>query len=343
MMDKLAVIRSIVGLRDEHSSFQSMTGFPMGQVPARGEADFGSVVSRVQGPVDPVVPPFIDLFAGHEAPAVQQPRAGHPRPDATRPARMEGDDLAILSLPAGVSPPNGSSAAGPARPVRQLPTVESTTPTVDGMNGFYQQRLRRADLRQARPGAGPRARGPRLRDRYGRGSSKHLGDGAPMWNDQLLIARRLVEAGVRCVTVAYGFWDTHGNNFGHLRKVICRMFDQGISALVEDIYDRGPRPRRLRGRLGRVRPHAEDQQPSRPRPLGAGEFGDPVRRRHERRPGDRLDRQARRLGRRPAGPLPGRPRHHLPQPRHRPRTPSSRDKSDRPVAILSQDAEPIPS
>ena len=34
-----------------------------------------------------------------------------------------------------------------------------------------------------------------------------------MWNDQFLIARRLVEAGARCVTVAYGFWDTHGGNF----------------------------------------------------------------------------------------------------------------------------------
>ncbi len=45
-----------------------------------------------------------------------------------------------------------------------------------------------------------------LRDRYGRGSPKHQGDGAPEWNDQLLMARRLVEAGARCVTVAYGFW-----------------------------------------------------------------------------------------------------------------------------------------
>jgi hypothetical protein len=48
---------------------------------------------------------------------------------------------------------------------------------------------------------------PRLRDRYGVGSPQHLGDAAPMWNDQFLIARRLVEAGARCVTVAYGFWE----------------------------------------------------------------------------------------------------------------------------------------
>ena len=76
------------------------------------------------------------------------------------------------------------------------------------------------------------------RDRYGRGNTKHLGDGAPMWNDQLLMARRLVEAGARVVTVAYGFWDTHGGNFRHLRAHL-PLFDQGISALIEDIYARG--------------------------------------------------------------------------------------------------------
>jgi uncharacterized protein (DUF1501 family) len=77
-----------------------------------------------------------------------------------------------------------------------------------------------------------------VRDRYGRGSPKHLGDGAPMWNDQLLMARRLIEAGARCVTVAYGFWDTHGNNFKYLKEHL-PLFDAGISALVEDVYARG--------------------------------------------------------------------------------------------------------
>ena len=59
-----------------------------------------------------------------------------------------------------------------------------------------------------------------------------------MWNDQLLIARRLAEAGARCITVAYGFWDTHGQNFSWLRQRL-PLFDLGISALVEDIYARG--------------------------------------------------------------------------------------------------------
>ena len=79
---------------------------------------------------------------------------------------------------------------------------------------------------------------PRIRAKYTLGSSKHQGDGAPLWNDQLLIARRLIEAGVRVVTVAYGFWDTHGNNFGHLKSNL-PVVDAGLSALVEDIHQRG--------------------------------------------------------------------------------------------------------
>jgi hypothetical protein len=79
---------------------------------------------------------------------------------------------------------------------------------------------------------------PAIREGYGKGSSTHLGDGGPLWNDQLLIARRLVEAGVRVVTVAYGFWDTHGGNFPHLRQHL-PTFDAGLSALIEDLERRG--------------------------------------------------------------------------------------------------------
>ena len=59
-----------------------------------------------------------------------------------------------------------------------------------------------------------------------------------MWNDQLLIARRLVEAGARCVTVAYGSGILNGANFSWLRQHL-PLFDQGISALIEDLYARG--------------------------------------------------------------------------------------------------------
>ena len=102
-MDKLAVIRSLVGQLDEHSSFQSMTGFPMGISQREGKPHFGSVISRVQGPVDPVVPPFVDL-----SPVMQHRPYNTPGPgilgQAFRAARMEGDDLALLRPPTGVAP-----------------------------------------------------------------------------------------------------------------------------------------------------------------------------------------------------------------------------------------------
>jgi hypothetical protein len=59
-----------------------------------------------------------------------------------------------------------------------------------------------------------------------------------MLNEQFLVARRLVEAGARVVTVAYGFWDYHGNNFKNARADL-PMLDQGVTALVEDLHQRG--------------------------------------------------------------------------------------------------------
>jgi uncharacterized protein (DUF1501 family) len=52
------------------------------------------------------------------------------------------------------------------------------------------------------------------------------------------MARRLVEAGARCVTISFGRWDTHGDNFNSNRKRIPKL-DNALSALVEDLHVRG--------------------------------------------------------------------------------------------------------
>ena len=59
-----------------------------------------------------------------------------------------------------------------------------------------------------------------------------------MLTEQFLMARRLVEAGARCVTVAFGFWDYHGKNFENARRDM-PLLDQGLSALIEDVHARG--------------------------------------------------------------------------------------------------------
>ena len=235
-MDKIAVIRSLVGLRDEHSSFQNLTGFPMDQSQREGKPSVGSVIARMQGPVCPVVPPFFDLF-----PVMQHRPYNSPGPGflghAYKPARMDGDDLALLKAPENVSPDRSDHRR---TLFDQLDVFRRRTESaeVDGMNDAYRRAFDVLTSDKVATALDITREDPRLRDRYGIGSPQHLGDGAPMWNDQLLIARRLAEAGARCVTVAYGFWDTHGQNFRWLREHL-PLFDLGISALVEDIYARG--------------------------------------------------------------------------------------------------------
>jgi hypothetical protein len=69
----------------------------------------------------------------------------------------------------------------------------------------------------------------RLRAEYGRNS---LGQSC-------LMARRMIEAGVRCVTIAHSNWDTHDNNFSTLRRDLLPVFDTAIAALFRDLAERG--------------------------------------------------------------------------------------------------------
>ncbi len=234
-MDKLILLRSLVGLRDEHSSFQNMTGFPMNETKRDGKPHFGSVIAKMQGPRDPIVPPFLDLFPTMQHKPYNSPGAGF-LGRAASPVKLDGQDLAAMQLQAMTL----DQLNDRRRLLEQVDQWKRTADGLDrtGMDTYYERAFDVLTSRKLvdaldvtrEPAAG--------RERYGRGSPKHLGDGAPMWNDQLLMARRLVEAGARCVTVAYGFWDTHGQNFRHLKRHL-PLFDQGISALVEDIYARG--------------------------------------------------------------------------------------------------------
>lgn len=70
---------------------------------------------------------------------------------------------------------------------------------------------------------------PRLRDRYGR----------HRFGQSCLLARRLLEAGVRFVTISDGGWDTHAGNFGSLKNRLMPPIDQAFPELVRDLDERG--------------------------------------------------------------------------------------------------------
>ena len=79
---------------------------------------------------------------------------------------------------------------------------------------------------------------PRTRERYGRNDKQFRADGAPKMTENLLIARRLVEAGARVVSLNFSRWDWHGGNFKRGREDM-PMLDDALSSLVTDLHDRG--------------------------------------------------------------------------------------------------------
>ena len=234
--DKLAIIRSIVGLRDEHSSWQNLTGYPMGTAQREEKPHFGSVISRIKGVVDPVVPPFVDLFPTMQHKPYNSAGAGF-LGEGYRASKLSDDADLALTRQTAVS---ADRFTGRRRLLDEFDGFRRAVDgsSVEGMEAHYRRAFDVLTSDKVAKALDVTKEDPKVRDRYGKGSSTHLGDGAPMWNDQLLVARRLVEAGARCVSVAYGFWDTHGDNFGHLRRTL-PLFDRGISALVDDIHQRG--------------------------------------------------------------------------------------------------------
>lgn len=99
------------------------------------------------------------------------------------------------------------------------------------MDSFYEQAYSLLSSPNAKKAFDIEAEPEAIRERYGR---TPVGQGC-------LLARRLVEGGVRFVTVAKGWlnYDTHGDNFNTMKKVLLPEFDRAFAALLEDLDERG--------------------------------------------------------------------------------------------------------
>ena len=236
MMDKLVPIRSIVGATGDHYSFQCLTGRSHTAQPQGGWPEFGSVVAKLQGQTSSAIPPY-----GGLSPRMQHKPYNSGKPgflgSAFTPFQPYGEGRSDLVLE-GISLERMGDRGSLTKALDRFNRSADSSGMMDGMDIFQQQAFGVLTSNRLAEALDISREPQSVLDRYGYGTEKHQGDGAPRLMQQFLAARRLVEAGVRCVTISYSFWDFHGSNFAMCRENLPQL-DQGVSALVEEIYDRG--------------------------------------------------------------------------------------------------------
>jgi hypothetical protein len=239
LMDKCVAIRSVVGASGGHDAVQCMTGYaPRDLRDLGGRPSLGSALARLCGPVEPSVPPFVGLAARTQHVPWSDPGQPGFLGTAYAPFKPDGPGLENLTL-------RGTGLEHLADRRRLLSSFDDLRRDLDvsgamlGMDALTQRALGVLTSSRLLEALDISKEPDRVRARYGDGKPyKYQYDGAPTVNDQLLLARRLVEAGVRCVTLSYGRWDSHGKNFDLVRDHGGKL-DQGLSALIEDLDGRG--------------------------------------------------------------------------------------------------------
>lgn len=235
-MDKLAIIRSVVGAKDRHESFQCMTGHLNERQPSGNWPELGSIVSKLKGHADIAVPPYIGL-----SPRMQHRpyNSGYPGflGQAHAAFQPNGEGQSDLTL-GSISVDRLANRKSLLSQLDSLRRRMDASPLLEGADALQQQALGVLTSSKLAAALDLEQEAKAVRDRYGYGTEKVQGDAAPRLNQQFLLARRLIEAGARCVTLTYSFWDWHGANFEHARQNL-PDFDQAVSALVDDLYQRG--------------------------------------------------------------------------------------------------------
>jgi hypothetical protein len=242
-MDRLAVIRTLVGSEGQHSAFQCLHGHPKLNQPPGGWPCFASAVSRLQGPVNREVPAAVSLQPRIGGQFWSDPGQGGFAGMRHTPfaANAPGSNDMVLTNMSQQALSHRRTLLGQIDSLRRQ--LESTN-VIDGMDACYQQAFEILTSGKLVNALDVESEDPALRERYGRGSKEPAGYGDAGWlrNEDFLVARRLVEAGARVVTLSFGRWDwhgqPHGTNFDNARDHIPAL-DQALSALLDDLKDRG--------------------------------------------------------------------------------------------------------
>ena len=211
--DKYAIIRSLTGSIADHSDFPTQTGYPRQDLQSLGgRPSIGSVVAKLLGS-GPGAPPFVAYngsYSGYLG-------------SVYKPYRPQGGELRLSGQMTATRLRSRTELLGYLDGMRR--EVDNSG-QMDALDAYAQQAVDLVTSGQVADALDLNKEDPKIRERYGN-------DGK-----MFLTSRRLVEAGVRVVTFNWGSWDTHSNNFGHLRNQLPK-FDCATNALLHDLYERG--------------------------------------------------------------------------------------------------------
>jgi len=239
MMDKFSIIRSMVGAGGGHDAVQCLTGRkPQGPQPPGGWPSIGSVLSKLSGQTRPGVPSFLGL-----SPKCKHDQWGDPGQSgflgpshaAFSPFRGGGKKDMVLK---DISIERLADRKALLNSFDNFRREVDHSGAMEGLDTFTEQAFGVLTSSRLARALDLSAEDPKVIERYGKGTEKLTADGPWKRLDQFLMARRLVEAGARCVTLGFSRWDWHGGNFKRAREDF-PLLDQGITALVEDLHNRG--------------------------------------------------------------------------------------------------------
>ena len=248
IMDKLVVVRSLVGNQADHDAIQVYNGHnPRKPTPAGGWPQFGSTVAKLQGQTDPAVPAFASLCYTTTHPPYNEPGPGF-LGAAAHPFKAMGktrDDMRR-----GIHVERMEDRKALLKRFDDMRRDADATGAIKAMDAFTEQAFGLLTSSKMADALDISKESPKTIERYGTGDPKVFMDanGAPRVPQSMLMARRLIEAGARVVTLNYSKWDWHGgrnaegradNNIFLREKEDFPVFDQCVSALVEDLHARG--------------------------------------------------------------------------------------------------------
>jgi hypothetical protein len=247
VMDRWSIVRSLYHADAGHSSGDQIcfTGYPASPNPDENVyPSCGSIVSKQLGHLTPQLPAYVMIPRNVPGTSPAHLGVAHKAFETgADPANPGPFSVPNFAMPAGVTLERIGDRRQLLGSFDQLRRDVDASGQMDALDRFGQQAWSMLTSPAARDAFDLDREPAPLRERYGflpafdpKAANRC---GAPAWSQRILLARRLVEAGVRLVTVDLRWWDTHVKGFESLRLGFLPRFDRAYSALIEDLDARG--------------------------------------------------------------------------------------------------------